>query len=88
MFDEMNKNALPSLVEFFELLKLPFYFSKPQIRHLQGFIVAMMLKGFGGKVADVVELALHTHRTCVGKFLDSDGWNCAYLLGECSLIDR
>ena len=80
MFDEMIINALPSLVKFFKLLKLPFYFSKPQIRHLQGFIVAMMLKGFSGKMTDVAELALHAHRTCVGKFLDSDGWNCSYLI--------
>jgi hypothetical protein len=80
MFDEMIINALPSLVKFFELLKLPFYFSKPQIRHLQGFIVAMMLKGFGGKMTDIAELALYAHRTCVGKFLDSDGWDELYLL--------
>ena len=46
MFDELIIKAVPSLVKFFYLLKLPLYFSKPQIRHLQAFIVAMMLKGF------------------------------------------
>jgi hypothetical protein len=80
MFDELIITALPSLVKFFDMLKLPFYYSKPQIKHLQAFIVAMTLKGFGGKMTDVAELALHTHRSCIGRFLDSDSWNEAYLL--------
>ena len=42
--------------------------------------MAMMLKGFGGKVTNVAELALHAHRSCVDRFLDSGSWNEAYLL--------
>jgi len=73
-------NAMPSLVKFFEMLRLSIYFTSPQLRHLKGFVVAMLLKGFGGKITDVAELALHAHRTSVGRFLDSDSWNDAYLL--------
>jgi hypothetical protein len=80
MFAELIINAMPELVKFFGLLKLGFYYSKPQARHLQAFIVAMMLKGFGGKMTDVAELALHAHRTCIGRFLDSDSWNEDYLI--------
>lgn len=71
---------MPSMVKFFKQLNLGLYFSKPQIKHLQAFIVAMMLKGFGGKLTDVAELAIHTHRTSVGRFLDSDAWDEAYLI--------
>jgi len=80
MFNELIINAMPSLVKFFKMLRLNIYFTKPQIKHLQGFIVAMMLKGYGGKITDVAELALHAHRSCVGRFLDSDNWDCAHLL--------
>ena len=79
MFDELIINAMPSLVKFFDLLKLPLYFTKPQVKHLQAFIVAMMLKGFCGKMTDVAELSLHAHRTCIGRFLDSDSWDEKYL---------
>ena len=77
---ELIIDAMPSLVKFFEKLKLPLFFSKPQIRHLQGFIVAMMMRGFGGKITDVAELALYTHRTCIGRFLASDGWDDEHLI--------
>lgn len=79
MFDELIIKAVPSLVKFFDLLNLHLYFSKPQIRHMQAFIVAMMLKGFCGKMTDVAELSLHAHRTCIGRFLDSGSWEEKYL---------
>jgi hypothetical protein len=80
MFAELIINTMPELVKFFGILKLDFYYSKAQARHLQAFIVAMMLKGFAGKMTDVAELALHAHRTCIGRFLDSDSWNEVYLI--------
>ncbi|MCL2026634.1 MAG: transposase [Leptospirales bacterium] len=80
MFDELIINAMPSLVKYFDLLKLRFYFTKPQVRHLQAIIVAMMLKGFSGKMIDVAEMSCHAHRTCIGRFLDSGGWNEEYLM--------
>jgi len=80
MFNDLIMNAMPSLVKFFELLRLKIYFTNPQLRHLKGFVVSMMLKGYSGKITDVAELALHAHRSCVSRFLDSDSWNCTYLL--------
>ena len=80
MFNELIIEALPALVKFFKTMRMDLYFTKPQNRHFQSFIVAMMLKGFGGKLQDVSELSLNAHRTCVGRFLDSGSWNEGYLL--------
>jgi hypothetical protein len=80
MFCELIINAIPELVKFFQALKLDFYFTKPQVKHMQAFVAAMMLKGFCGKVSDVAELALHADRTCIGRFLDSGSWNDALLI--------
>ena len=80
MFCGLIITAMPELVKFFQTLKLDFYFSKPQVRHMQAFVVAMMLRGFCGKMSDVSDLALHADRTCVGRFLDSDSWNDAFLI--------
>ena len=79
MFCELILKAMPELVKYFQDLELGFYFTKPQIRHMQAFIVAMMMKGFCGKITNVSDLALHADRTCVGRFLDSDSWNDEYL---------
>jgi len=80
MFDELIITAMPSLVKFFSLLKLNLYFTKPQVKHLQAFVVAMMLKGFGGKLIDVADLSLYCHRTSSGRFLESGSWNEKYLV--------
>jgi hypothetical protein len=53
MFNELIITALPELVKFFSLLEMPFYFTPAQNRHFQAFVVAMMLRVFGGKVKDV-----------------------------------
>ena len=68
------------LVKYFEALELNFYFTKPQVRHMQAFVVAMMLNGFCGKMSQVSELALNSDRTCVGRFLNSDSWNDKFLI--------
>jgi len=80
MFCELIINAIPEMVKFFQQLDLYFYFTKPQIKHMQAFIVAMMLNSFGGKITHVSDLSLHSSRTSIGRFLDSDSWNEAYLL--------
>ena len=80
MFCELILNAMPEMVKFFKNLGLDFYFTKPQIKHLQAFIVAMMLNGFGGKITHVSDLSLHASRTSIGRFLSSDGWDEAHLL--------
>ena len=81
MFCELIIRALPELVKFFKILKLDFFFTKPQIRHLYAFVTAMMMRGFGGKMSDISELSLNAHRTCIGRFLDSDAWDCGFLFG-------
>jgi len=80
MFCELIVKAMPEIVKFFQSLRLDFYFTKPQVRHMQAFIVAMALNGFNGKINQVSELALHADRTCVGRFLDSGSWNETYLI--------
>ena len=80
MFSELIINGMQDMVKFFEKLDMPFYFTKPQIKHMQAFIVAMMLKGFDGKMTQVSGLALHADRSSVCRFLDSKSWNDEYLL--------
>ena len=80
MFCELIINVMPEMVKFFQNLDLYFYFTKPQIKHFQAFIIAMMLDGFGGKITHVSDLSLHSSRTSIGRFLDSDSWNETYLM--------
>jgi hypothetical protein len=80
VFCELIIKAMPELVKFFVELELDFYFTKPQVRHMQAFVVAMMLDGFDGKMSQVSELALHADRTCVSRFLNSNSWNDEFLV--------
>ena len=80
MFCELIIRALPELVKLFKKLELDFYFTKPQVRHMQAFVVAMLLGGYSGKLSQVSALAHHAHRTCVGRFLNSKSWNEAHLI--------
>ena len=80
MFCELIVKAMPELVKFIEILELNFYFTKPQVRHMKAFVVAMMLNGFCGKTSQVSELALHAVRTSVSRFLKSDSWNDEFLV--------
>jgi hypothetical protein len=80
MFCKLIIEAMPSLVKFFELKDLNFYFNKPQIRHMQAFIIAMLVRGYGGKITHVSELAIHVDRTSIGRFLSSGSWDDSLLL--------
>ena len=80
MFSELIIDGMQDLINYFQKLDLPFYFTKPQIKHMQAFIVAMMLSGFDGKMTQISGLALHADRSCVCRFLDSDSWDDAFLL--------
>ena len=80
MFCELIIKALPTLVKFCSKLELDFYFTKPQVRHMQAFVVAMLLNGYSGKLSQVSGLAHHADRTCVSRFLNSKSWNEAHLL--------
>ena len=82
MFSDIIIHGIPELINFFNQIRMSFYFSKPQIRHFQAFIIAMQINRFDGKLYTVSEFALNTCRTCIGRFLDSDAWNEDYLLRE------
>ena len=80
MFCDLIIKGIPEISNFFNKLNINFYFTKPQIKHLIAFVIAMMLSGYNGKMKDISELSLNTHRTNEGRFLDSDSWNEGYLL--------
>lgn len=82
MFCDVIIHGIPELIKYFQQLKLDFYFSKPQIKHIQAFIVSMMFYGYCGKLSNVSDNALHACRTSIGRFLDSNSWNEAYLLRQ------
>ena len=58
-----------SLYKFFKQLNFDLYLTKPQIKHLENIMNAMISKGFNGKVSDVAELAPARHRTSITRFL-------------------
>lgn len=64
-----------SLYKFFKQLNFDLYLTKPQLKHLEGIITAMILKGFNGKVSDIVELASKKHRTSITRFLSKNNWD-------------
>ncbi|MGL4875043.1 MAG: transposase [Clostridium sp.] len=67
-------NELP-LHNFFKKLNFDLYLTKPQIKHLENILNAMISKGFNGKVSDVAELAPARHRTSITRFLSSSSWD-------------
>jgi len=80
MFCELIIKAIPELVKYTLALELNFYFSKPQVKHMQAFILAMMMRGYCGKLTNVSEQILHTDHSCISRFLDSNSWNDAFLI--------
>jgi len=64
-----------SLYKFFKQLNFDLYLTKPQLKHLESIMNAMISKGFNGKVSDIAELAPARHRTSITRFLSSDSWN-------------
>ena len=64
-----------SLYKFFKQLNFDLYLTKPQLKHLESIMNAMISKGFNGKISDIAELAPARHRTSISRFLSSDSWN-------------
>ncbi|CAG7838695.1 IS701 family transposase ISDha16 [Clostridium haemolyticum] len=64
-----------SLYKFFKQLNFDLYLTKPQLKHLEGIMNAMILKGFNGKVSDIAELASKRHRTSITRFLSKSNWD-------------
>lgn len=63
--------------------ELPFYFSKPVLRHLTHFIDGMSSIGFTGKLTEIHAFSHHQkHRTTLGHFLKNSPWNETYLLRQ------
>jgi Transposase DDE domain len=58
--------------------RLPLYFSKPVVAHIETYMVAATAKGFRGKVVDLAEYS-DCHRTTLGHFLAEGKWNEAVL---------
>ncbi|WP_340017900.1 hypothetical protein [Paenibacillus sp. FSL H3-0457] len=54
--------------------RLPLYFSKPVMKHIESYMVASTAKGFRGKVVDVAEYS-DRHRTSIGHFLVEGKWD-------------
>ena len=67
-----------AMFNFFKSHRLPLYFSKPVLRHIQEFIVAATAKGYRGKVADIAEWSSF-HRTSIGHFLSQGVWDESYI---------
>ena len=64
-----------SIYNFFRQLNFDLYLTKPQLKHLESIMNAMISKGYNGKVSDVAELASQRHRTSITRFLSSNSWD-------------
>lgn len=64
-----------SLYKFFKQLNFDLYLTKPQIKHLENMLNAMISKGFKGKISDIAELAPARNRTSITRFLSSSSWD-------------
>ncbi len=82
MFDDLIINDSLDIIKFLNKLNLDLFFSKPQFKHLTGFVLAMVLKGFKGKISDVNELHTEKHRTTISRFLNKSSWDESLLLEE------
>ena len=68
-----------SLYKFFKQLNFDLYLTKPQLKHLESIMNAMISKGFNGKISDIAELAPARHRTSITRFLSSNSWDEKHL---------
>lgn len=67
-----------AMFNFFKGHRLPLYFSKPVLRHIQEFIMAATAKGYRGKIVDIAEWS-SVHRTSIGHFLSKGVWDESYI---------
>ncbi|MFB6367924.1 IS701 family transposase, partial [Paenibacillus elgii] len=54
--------------------RLPLYYSKPVVTHIETYMAAATAKGFRGKVVDLAEYS-NRHRTTLGHFLAEGKWD-------------
>ena len=65
----------------FQAWNLPFYFSKPVLRHLLHAVDGMSSIGFTGKLTEIHAASHHPkHRTTLGHFLQHSPWEESFLL--------
>ncbi|WP_286904505.1 IS701 family transposase [Clostridium sp. UBA1652] len=64
-----------SIYKFFKQLNFDLYLTKPQLKHLESVMNAMILKGYNGKVSDIAELTSPRHRTSITRFLSNGTWD-------------
>lgn len=82
MFNDLIINDSLDIIKFLNKLNLDLFFSKPQFRHLIAFLLAMVLKGFNGKISDVNEFYTEKHRTTISRFINKSSWDESLLLEE------
>jgi len=75
MFQKSIISEELSIYKFFKQLNFDLYLTKPQLKHLESIMNAMISKGFNGKVSDVAELASEKHRTSITRFLATSTWD-------------
>lgn len=67
----------------FQEWNLPFYFSKPVLRHLLHAVDGLSSHGFTGKLTEIHAASHHPkHRTTLGHFLQHSPWEEGYLLRQ------
>lgn len=64
-----------SIYNFFKQLNFDLYLTKPQIRHLQTTLNAMLLNGYNGKISYIAELLSPRHRTSITRFFSKSTWD-------------
>ena len=79
MFQNTIISEESTLYKFFKQLNFDLYLTKPQLKHLESILNAMISKGYRGKVSDIAELASHKHRTSITRFLSDSPWEHALL---------
>ena len=61
MFQKAIVSDELSIYKFFKKLNFYLYLTKPQLKHLESIMNAMLSKAYDGKVSDIAELALQKH---------------------------
>lgn len=82
MFDSLIINDSVDIIKFLNKLNLDLFYSKPQYKHLVTFVLAMIIKGFNGKISDVNDFNPEKHRTTISRFLNKSSWQESLLLEE------
>jgi hypothetical protein len=71
---QFNIPANSLIRKFFFEHHLDAIYNQTIIGHLMSFLIAMVLKGFSGKMTDVAEVST-SHRTTLSRFLSENAWD-------------